>query len=121
MINVPTSIGEVVDKITILQIKAKKITDKTKLENVQKELNLLTSLIDDINIPRDLISILKDTNELLWDIEDRVRLCEKKSSFDQEFVDLARAVYITNDQRAAIKREINAVTGSELVEEKHYV
>lgn len=121
MINVPVSIGEVVDKITILQIKAKKITDKSKLENVQKELDLLTSLTTGINIPRDLISILKETNEKLWDIEDRIRICEREGSFDQEFVDLARAVYITNDQRAAIKREINTVTGSELVEEKHYV
>jgi hypothetical protein len=78
MINVPTSIGEVIDKITILQIKAEKIIDKTKLGNVQKELRLLIALTDNIDIPQDLILILKKTNEQLWDIEDRIRLCEKR-------------------------------------------
>lgn len=121
MINVPTSIGEVIDKITILQIKAEKIIDKTKLDNVQKELGLLVALTDNVYIPQDLVLLLKKTNEQLWDIEDSIRLCEKNGSFGQQFIELARAVYSTNDQRASIKKEINMLTGSELVEEKHYV
>jgi hypothetical protein len=99
---VPISLGELVDKITILKIKIKNITDSQKLENIYKEYNELT------------------TNEKLWDIEDKVRIKEKKKEFDSEFIELARAVYYTNDKRCEIKRKINIEHSSYLVEEKSY-
>lgn len=120
MINVPVSVGELLDKISILQIKSKRICDPDKLANVRRELDALTQAANGVRMP-DHESQLYGVNCLLWDIEDRIREKEKLGKFDAEFVGLARAVYITNDKRAEIKRQINVVAGSELVEEKSYV
>lgn len=118
------SVGELLDKVTILQIKAERISDQAKLENINKELRVLTALWEaspysqsDLN---ENIQALKEVNEALWDIEDRIRDKEKDQNFDQEFIELARSVYFTNDKRAEIKKTINTKTGSELVEEKSY-
>lgn len=123
-ITVEVSLGEFLDKLTILQIKAERIKDPAKLANVRKELALLertwaaSSFADkDISEP---LGRLKAVNEALWDIEDRIRIKESEGAFDQEFIELARSVYLRNDERAAIKRELNVLLGSELVEEKSY-
>ncbi len=125
LIKVPVSYGELIDKLTILEIKAERIGEPAKRANVVKELELLESTwracpasAGDVASAR---ARLKAINEKLWDIEDRIRALEKEKRFDQSFIDLARAVYITNDERAAVKREINAKLGSELVEEKSYL
>jgi hypothetical protein len=124
LIQVPVSYGELIDKITILEIKSRQITDTTKLANVRHELDLLNATWTgdplsqtDISEPR---AKLLAVNETLWDIEDRIRLKEKAQAFDQEFIELARAVYFRNDERAAFKRQINLLLGSQLVEEKSY-
>lgn len=120
MIEIPVSIGEVIDKITILQIKQKHITDPSKLKNVNHELDLLTKRISGVSIPDKMFKELMSINEQLWEIEDAIRLCEANNDFEQEFINLARAVYITNDKRAELKREINIYTNSALIEEKSY-
>lgn len=124
LITTPISHGELIDKITILEIKSEQIADPSKLANVRKELELLlavwrddTAAAVDIGAER---ARLKAVNQALWDIEDRIRLKEKAQAFDVEFIELARAVYFQNDDRAAIKREINLKLGSQLVEEKSY-
>lgn len=119
MITVPVSVGEVLDKISILEIKSERIADPAKLANVRNELSELHSAAARHRFPK-LELQLKAVNESLWDIEDRIRIKEKLAEFDDEFIELARAVYITNDKRAEIKREINTVAGSMLVEEKSY-
>ena len=123
-IKVELSVGELIDKISILQIKAERIIDRSKLENINKELDVLMSLWkDSINSNNNLeseINDLKAINEELWDIEDKIRDKERNQVFDKGFIELARAVYITNDKRADIKRTINSKTGSELIEEKSY-
>ena len=118
----PVSLGELIDKITILEIKQKYITGN-KLNNINKELKLLKYIIQDKNleIDIDLIDKLKRVNKSLWQIEDKIRLKEKKQEFDKEFIQLARSVYIENDKRAFIKKEINKKYNSELVEEKSYI
>ena len=118
------SYGEFLDKLTILEIKNERITDKSKLENIQTELNLVKQLWQDspaskIDITSELAA-LKAVNEKLWKIEDDIRDKERQQSFDQGFIDLARSVYFENDDRANIKREINLKLGSDLVEEKSY-
>jgi len=124
LFEVPLSVGELLDKITILEIKSEKITDKSKLKNINNELNLLNSLISSkINMTKELtnlISNLKSVNLELWQIEDDIRDKERDKVFDDSFVQLARSVYITNDKRAKLKYDINALLGSELVEEKSY-
>jgi hypothetical protein len=124
LISVPVSFGELIDKITILEIKATEMRDAAKLANVRAELELLNATwaqnpasTTDIAAER---AALKAVNQALWDIEDRIRLKEKAQAFDAEFVELARAVYFRNDERAAIKRAINLKLGSQLVEEKSY-
>ncbi|PMQ03678.1 hypothetical protein DyAD56_18405 [Dyella sp. AD56] len=124
LIQVPVSYGELIDKITILEIKSKQITDAAKLANVRTELDLLNTTwaghpasTTDISAER---ARLLAVNESLWDIEDRIRLKEKAQAFDAEFIELARSVYFQNDERAAVKREINVKLGSQLVEEKSY-
>ena len=124
LIQTPVSYGELIDKITILEIKSRRIADEAKLANVRNELDLLnatwgnsTAAQTDITEER---ARLLAVNELLWDIEDRIRLKERAQAFDQEFIELARAVYFRNDERAAFKREVNLKLGSELVEEKSY-
>jgi hypothetical protein len=121
---VPISPGELVDKITILEIKSERMTDAAKLGNVRTELALLTSTwhaspFSSSDVDADW-KALRSVNERLWDIEDRIRDKEREASFDAGFIELARAVYVTNDERAAIKKRINTRLGSTLVEEKSY-
>jgi len=121
---VPISPGELVDKITILEIKAERIADPDKRANVRRELDLLRATRDAAlaatpaldALARELCAV----NETLWVIEDDIRDCERKGEFDSAFVALARAVYTTNDKRAALKRRINELLGADLVEEKSY-
>lgn len=120
---VEISNGELLDKFSILQIKLDKITDKIKLQNVRKEYETLKPLCAQLLQTTQVVSLfskLMDTNSSLWQIEDELREKERKSEFDTNFVLLARNVYFTNDRRAEIKREINLLTNSELVEEKSY-
>ena len=124
LICVPVSHGELIDKITILEIKAAHIRDAAKLANVRAELDLLNSTwsqdaASKIDIAAERAQ-LKSVNEALWDIEDRIRVKEKTQAFDAEFIELARSVYFRNDERATIKRQINLNLGSQLVEEKSY-
>lgn len=119
MLNIPASVGEVLDKISILQIKSERITDGHKQSNVRRELRYLERAAADVRQP-DLEKELRAVNEALWDIEDRIRVKEKLGEFDAEFITLARSVYITNDKRAEIKRAINLATESDLIEEKSY-
>ena len=121
---VPVSPGELIDKLTILRIKAARIGDAEKLANVRRELELLErtwreSAYAAHDVSADLAA-LQAVNERLWDIEDRIRDQERAQSFDAAFVALARAVYVANDERAAIKRRINVALGSSIVEEKSY-
>ena len=120
----PISIGELIDKITILEIKSAHIHDAGKLVNVRTELDLLNATWSAHPASRTDISAeraqLKAVNEALWDIEDRIRLKERAQAFDGEFIELARSVYFRNDERAAFKRAINLKLGSKLVEEKSY-
>jgi Family of unknown function (DUF6165) len=117
---IEVSVGEVVDKWTILSIKALNITDKDKLVNVFKEKNYLNNVIDPEILHDPLIDDLLDVNKMLWDVEDRLRNCEREKLFDEHFVQLARSVYMLNDKRAHIKKEINIKYGSDFVEEKSY-
>jgi predicted nucleic acid-binding Zn-ribbon protein len=123
-LHVQTSPGEFLDKLTILEIKSERIDDAGKLANVRRELDLLRATWRDsplaVHDVSDLVAQLKQVNESLWDIEDRIREKEAAATFDAEFVELARAVYRTNDRRAAIKRELNLMLGSDLIEEKSY-
>jgi Family of unknown function (DUF6165) len=118
----PISVGELIDKITILQIKQIKITDEAKLENVRRELGELLAIFDTLTIPdvTESTDQLRQVNTELWDIEDGKRACEKSQTFGDDFVQLARQVYIKNDLRARLKRDINQICGSTIVEEKSY-
>lgn len=120
---IEVSIGEVVDKVTILEIKTEKFKNAEKLANVKKEYELLKKEIEKIGIfiTSDEYLRLKEVNLKLWHIEDNIRIEESKKQFGDEFIKLARSVYFENDERAAIKKEINLKYGSELVEEKEYV
>ena len=123
-IKVPISPGELLDKITILRIKSRRMSDPSKLSNVRLELRALeetwgASAYAKVNIEADVGALLA-VNERLWVIEDDIRDKERAQSFDAEFIRLARAVYFENDERAAIKRRINAALGSSIVEEKSY-
>ena len=117
----PISIGELIDKITILEIKQIYMTG-IKLKNINKELKLLKNILQDKNleINIELIKNLKKINKKLWEIEDNIRIKESNQEFDEEFIQLARSVYIENDTRASIKKEIDQKYNSELVEEKSY-
>lgn len=121
IILVPISIGELFDKITILQIKKNRIKGN-KLDNVNKELNHLEEVVknNNLKIEKKFFTQLKKINTNLWEIEDEIRIKESKSEFDQEFIDLARSVYKENDKRASLKKEINLNYGSLFVEEKSY-
>ena len=119
--NVPVSWGELLDKITILQIKAERMDDASKRANVVTELTLLSDIAGPaLKEAAGLVGDLKGINEALWDIEDKIRDKELAGAFDAEFIELARAVYFTNDRRAAVKRQINLALNSALVEEKSY-
>lgn len=118
---VPVSVGELFDKITILQIKNEKIKDSKKLSNIKNELDLLTNVAKSVECDLKVhVEELKAINLLLWDIEEKKRQKEKIKCFDDEFISLARAVYINNDKRAHIKKEINIKSNSLLIEEKSY-
>ena len=121
---VPVSWGELFDKITILQIKLENLTSKNALNNVEREFNQLQSILikyfPNSTEAKQLEEELKQTNKQLWDIEDKIRDKERNSSFDEDFIHLARSVYIVNDKRSLIKRKINNIFGSEFVEEKSY-
>lgn len=119
------SVGELFDKITILNIKTKKISDNDKLHNIQTELKILeeqSKKIDvlDINSLNELVSQLQHINEDLWDIENQKRECEAKKDFGEIFIKLSRDVHFKNDIRAQIKKEINLLSNSQIVEEKEY-
>ena len=121
---VSISWGELFDKITILQIKLENLTSKDALENVEREFKQLQSIFikyfPESTEAKQLEKELKQINQQLWDIEDKIRDKERNRSFDDEFIQLARSVYIINDKRSRIKRKINDVFGSEFVEEKSY-
>ena len=121
---VPVSPGELLDKITILRIKMARIQDAGKLANVKLELALLEATWRDGGAAAHDVApderALQDVNERLWDIEDRIRDKEARQTFDRDFIELARAVYMCNDERAAIKKRINMQLGSRLIEEKSY-
>ena len=124
LIHIPMSPGELLDKITILEIKSERIEDAVKLENVRTELNLLNdtwkkSVTNDETVQR-IHQQLKSINEELWEIEDDIRDKERVREFDERFIELARAVYYTNDRRANAKKELNVHLGSQIVEEKSY-
>ena len=121
IINAPISIGELVDKITILEIKKIKLQN-SKLENVLKELSFLRKLMEkhQIEITDNLFTQLKEINLTLWNIEDQIRIKEKNKEFDNIFIELARSVYFKNDKRAEIKKRINQLSNSEITEEKSY-
>ena len=117
----PVSIGELFDKISILEIKESKIKGD-KLKNVKNEICELKNIVkkNNLTLNKDLLEKLKEINSKLWDIEDRLRVKERENKFDKEFIDLARSVYINNDKRASIKMEINLLFNSEIIEEKSY-
>ena len=121
---IPISPGELLDKLTILQIKSENITDAAKLANVDVEHTALQAIAD-TQIPKtqelqSLSAALRDVNKRLWAIEDDIRACERENNFGEQFIRLARAVYATNDKRAELKKQINLAMGSKLVEEKSY-
>ena len=121
---IEVSPGEMIDKITILSIKSERISDGNKLVNINHELAVLSDKLN-IEIPRssaldNLMRELKEINEKLWEIEDDIRNCERENRFSDDFVQLARAVYKTNDRRSDLKRKINLLLGSAIVEEKSY-
>ena len=123
IINTPISLGELIDKISILAIKEKKIKDEKKNNLIREELTLLRKTLNEVannNSINNYLNQLIDVNSTLWKIEDEIRDCEKNKKFDQKFIELARSVYITNDRRAEIKLEINNKFGSKIVEVKSY-
>jgi hypothetical protein len=121
---IPISPGELLDKITILQIKAERITDPVKVTNVQTELNLLSKVWSEtVEIDAEINALtaeLKSVNEALWKIEDDIRDEERGRRFGERFIELARAVYVTNDERANAKKKVNLHLNSTIVEEKSY-
>lgn len=121
-VKIPVSIGELFDKIAILEIKSVLVNDPIKLQHVDHELSLLRAI--EIQCSRsgsdDLIAELKRTNEALWKIEDAIRDCERRKDFGSEFISLARSVYQLNDRRAELKKQLNTLHGSDIVEEKSY-
>jgi hypothetical protein len=116
-------LGDAFDKMSILEIKEQNVTDSVKKTNIENELVYIQEQLSEYfnsSKLKKLYDNLKEVNQALWDIEDSIRLKEKDKSFDQGFIDLARSVYITNDKRAFIKKQINTLLGSEFVEEKIY-
>lgn len=124
MPDIPISWGELIDKITILEIKHERLTNPEALSNVNRELSLLREILQQIGAAPDeletVIDELKEVNEALWEIEDDIRDCERQKDFGDDFIRLARSVYHTNDERAALKKRINILLKSDLVEEKGY-
>ena len=124
MISIPVSIGEMIDKLSILQVKKTKISDEIKLKFVNKEFEILHDLssihLNNLEI-ESLYHQLIEINSSLWDVEDKLRVLEKEKKFEGEFISLARKVYFTNDERFRLKNEINSITSSEIREVKDYV
>ncbi len=126
LVEAPVSLGELVDKITILEIKMINISNQSKINNISNELKILESRLNSFLNEEELKNLqplkieLSKINNSLWSIEDDIRDCEKNKEFGDDFIRLARAVYVTNDQRAKVKKEINLIFGSELMEEKSY-
>ena len=129
MISIPVAVGEVADKITILELKLRFIKDKEKTNNIKKELMLLKEIFDKCveshnnstqNRIRALQYNLSEINQQIWKIEDAIRFQEKNEKFDVNFIQLARSIYRNNDRRAKLKRQINLLTNSEIIEEKSY-
>jgi Family of unknown function (DUF6165) len=122
---IPVSFGDLIDKITILEIKSSRFADARKLANVRFELDLLTAALASFSrLPSragELRAELRGINEALWEIEDQIRECERTKDFGARFIELARSVYLTNDRRSAVKRRLNELAGSAIVEEKSYV
>lgn len=127
--DIQISIGELIDKWSILKIKGERIKDEAKLRNVYKEFDYLTQQMQLVYLDLDqarhqsletIVNSLCRVNEQLWDIEDKIRLCEKRGDFEENFIELARSVYMINDQRADLKKVINRITNSEFTEEKQY-
>lgn len=123
-IEIPVSFGELIDKLTILEIKKSKITDNEKLKNIQLEFELLNkkyqTKLKDTNELQVFYDALLEVNHKLWKIEDKIRILENNKEFNEEFIDLARSVYKLNDERFAIKNEINKTFDSEIQEQKEY-
>ena len=120
---IEVSIGEIIDKLTILEIKKTNISDSNKLLNINKEFDYLVDIVENqLGLSRrDIFYIdLLDINKKLWDIEDKIRNKERLKSFDEEFIELSRSDYFTNDERSKIKKKINDITGSNFSEEKSY-
>jgi hypothetical protein len=124
MVTIPVSVGEIIDKLSILQVKKIKISDEIKLEFVNKEFEILHNLssihLNNLEI-EPLYHQLVEINSSLWDVEDKLRVLEKEKKFEGEFISLARKVYFTNDERFRLKNEINSITSSEIREVKDYV
>ena len=123
-VEVPVAVAELIDKITILEIKTERFRDATKLANAKAELTLLcerrAAAMGTDPALNAIEAKLKAVNERIWDLEDTIRECERRQDFGPTFVTAARSIYRTNDERAALKREINVKTGSQLIEEKSY-
>jgi vacuolar-type H+-ATPase subunit I/STV1 len=122
--SIPISVGELIDRITILKIKSERISDENKLTMVEKELKLLLEILNNLDFEKQIksqMNELKEVNETLWEVEDKIREKEKYGEFDEEFISLARTVYKTNDRRNIVKNSINAILNSEFFEIKSYV
>ena len=123
MVNVPVSVGELIDKLSILQVKKSKVKNSDKLKFIEKEYDLLLSMSYEYFNNVDIISTYKelvDVNTKLWEVEDELRVIENTKVFDSNFIELARAVYYTNDERFRLKDKINNLTNSEIKEQKDY-
>lgn len=119
-VKVPVSVGELYDKISILQIKIEAAKNQIQKNNINKELSILLKISKKIEIPLHFKEQLYHVNKTIWDLEDDIRKCEKEKRFDKEFITLARMIYLYNDTRADVKKEINKYCNSEIVEEKIY-
>lgn len=117
---IEVSNGEILDKLSILEIKNNKIKDENKLKNIKKEYYYLKNISKELDYSPKLYDALLDINNKLWDIEDNIRVKEKEAIFDKEFIELARSVYVTNDKRCEIKKQININSKSNFIEEKSY-
>jgi hypothetical protein len=123
MVTIPVSVGELIDKLSILQVKKLKITNPERLKYVSEEFELLYSQSEvyfQVNEIKSLYESLTEVNLALWDVEDKLRVFESEKKFDEEFIDLARKVYYTNDERFRLKNEINSITSSKIREVKDY-
>jgi len=123
MVSVPVSVGELIDKLSILQVKKIKITNPEKLKYVSEEFDLLhnqSKIYFQVDEVRSLYDSLTEVNSNLWDVEDKLRVFESEKKFNEEFIELARKVYYTNDERFRLKNEINSITSSEIREVKDY-